>query len=147
MRLFTSTFVHTADFVQHTEIVLQGTLSGDYILRLFMKNEELELQTQDNQTWTPTQRPYIPYFFTTNTWWWLCMCSGFSMTSEMRVVIQKRSSRFFWAKKRLKSELIDAQALLNDYWSSTKHQFTVPSKSSSPTSPLVSHHEAQRTLS
>ena len=68
------------------------------------------------------------------------------MTSEMRVEIQ-RSSHFFWAKNRLESEPIDVQALFNDYWSSTKHEFTVPSESSSRTSPLLSDHEMQRTLS
>jgi len=73
------------------------------------------------------------------------MCRGVSPTSEMRVEIQMRSDHLFWGKDRLASELIDVQALFNDYWSSDKHEFTVPSKSSSPTSPLVSHHEAQRT--
>ena len=63
--------VHTADFGQHTEIALQGTLNRHYKLRLFIENEELELQTQDNQTWTPAQRPYVPCFFTTNASRWL----------------------------------------------------------------------------
>ena len=69
------------------------------------------------------------------------------MTSEMRVEIQKRSSHLFWAKNRLESELIDVHALFNDYWGSNKHNFMVQSESSSPTSPVVSDHEAQRTLS
>ena len=59
--------VHTADFEQHTEIALQGVPNRDYILRLFTENEELQLQTQDNQTWTPAQQPYVPCFLTTNT--------------------------------------------------------------------------------
>jgi len=63
----------------------------------------------------------------------------------MRIEIQMRSGHLIWAKNRLASELIDLQALFDDYWSSNKHEFTVPSKSSSPTSPLVFDHEAQRT--
>jgi hypothetical protein len=64
----------------------------------------------------------------------------------MRVEIQMRSSHLFWGKTRLASGLIDVQALFNDYWSSIKHEFTVLSKSSSSTCPLLSDHEAQRTL-
>ena len=56
----------------------------------------------------------------------------------MRVEILLRSGN------QLASELIDPQALFNDHLSSTKHKFTIPSKLSSPTSPLVSDHEAQR---
>ena len=73
------------------------------------------------------------------------MYRGVSPTSEMRVEIQMRNRHFIWAKSRLESELIDIQAILNDYWTSNKHGFTVPSMSSLPTSPLVSDHEAQRT--
>ena len=64
---FTSIFAHTTDFGRHTEITLQGAPNRDYTLRLFIENEELDLQTQDNQTWTPVQRPYVRLFFTTNT--------------------------------------------------------------------------------
>ena len=72
------------------------------------------------------------------------MYRGVSPTSEVRVLIQM-SSPLSWAKNRLASEPIDVQALYNEYWRSTKREFTVPSKASSPTSPLVSDHEAQRT--
>ena len=58
-----------------------------------------------------------------------------------------RSSHSFWPKNRLASELIGIKALFDDYWGSDKHEFTVASMSSSPTSPLISDHEAQRTLS
>ena len=74
------------------------------------------------------------------------MCRGVSPTSEIRVEIQKRGSHLLWGKDRLASELIDVQALFNDYWGSIKHEFMVPSKPSSPTRTLVSYHEAQRTL-
>ena len=58
----------------------------------------------------------------------------------------RRGSRSFWTKKLLASEPIDIQALFNDYWGSKKHEFTVSSKSSAPTSPLISDYQAQRTL-
>jgi len=57
-----------------------------------------------------------------------------------------KSGHLIWAKNLLASELIDIQALLNDYWGSNRHEFMVLSKLSSPTSPLESDHEAQRTL-
>ena len=65
------------------------------------------------------------------------MCRGVSPTSEIRVEIQKRGSNLFWGKIRLASELIDVEALFNDYWSTIKHEFMVPSKRSSPTRTLI----------
>jgi len=56
-----------ADFGKHTEIALQGVPNRDYTLRLFTGNMALELQTQDNQTWTPAQPLYVSCFFITNT--------------------------------------------------------------------------------
>ena len=73
------------------------------------------------------------------------MCRDISPISEMRIETQMRSGHLLSAKSRLASGLIDAQAIYNDYWGSTKHEFTVPSESSSPVSSLVSDHEAQRT--
>jgi hypothetical protein len=73
------------------------------------------------------------------------MCRGVYLTSEVRIEIQMRTGRLIWAKNRVASDVIDVQALFNDYWSSNKREFTVPSRSSSPTGPLVSDHEAQRT--
>ena len=130
MRRFTSILVHTADFGQHTGIALQDVPNRDYTLRLFRGNEELELQAQDNQTWTAAQRPYVPCFFISNTYRWLCMCRGFYPTSEMRVEIQMRSGHLIWAKNRVASDLIDLQMLFDDYWNSSKHEFTVPSEPS-----------------
>ena len=62
LRRFASVLVHAADFGQHADITLQGILHRSHALRLFIENEELELQTQDNQTWTPARRPYVPCF-------------------------------------------------------------------------------------
>ena len=113
---------------QHADITLQGILHLDYVLRLFIENEELELQTQDNRTWTPVQRPYVLCLPTTHTHRSLYSFRGVSPTSEMRVEIQMRSNHSFSAKIRLPSETIDIQALFNEYWSTRERVFTVPSR-------------------
>ena len=118
-----------ADFGQHAEITLQDTLHPDYALRLFIDNQELGWRTQDNRTWTPAQPPYVPYFSTTPTHLWLCVCRGISPTSEMRAEIQMRSGHSFWTKIRRPSEPINLQGLFNAYRSTIKHVFTVPSQS------------------
>ena len=64
----------------------------------------------------------------------------------MRFEIHMRSGHLFWAKYRPGSELIDLQALFDDYWNFRKHEITVLSKSSSPSRPPVFDREAQRTL-
>ncbi len=99
------------------------------MLRLFIENAELELQTQDNRTWTPAERPYVPCFLTTFITYYLCICRGLSAVSEMRVEIQMRSGKFLWVKNRQVSEVIDLQELFVDYWGSNEHEFTVPSQS------------------
>jgi len=58
---------HTADLAHHTEISLQGVPNREYTLRLFVEDEEIELQTIGNQTWTPVQRQYAHCFLTTYT--------------------------------------------------------------------------------
>jgi hypothetical protein len=141
VRRFTPILVHITNFGWITEISLQGILHRDYALRLFIANEELGLQNQDSQTWTPARRQYDLCIPTMHTYRWICSCRGVSPTSEMRTEIQMRSGHLIWAKTGLASELIDVQALFNDYWSSIKHGFTVPSKSSSSSSPLVSDRE------
>jgi len=118
-----------ADFGQYADITLQGILHRDYALRLFIDNQELGLQTQDNRTWTPAQPPYVPYFPITHTHRWLCMRRGISPKSEMRAEIQMRTGHSFWTKIRRPSEPIDLQALFNDYRSTIKHVFTVSSQS------------------
>jgi len=57
------------------------------------------------------------------------MCRGVFPGSEMRLEVQMRSGHLFWAKRRLASEVIDLEALFNDYLSSSKHEFTVLSQS------------------
>jgi len=117
------------DFGQHADITLQDTLHRDYALRLFIDNQEVGLQTQDNPSSTPAQRLYVPHFLTTHTHLWLCMCRGISPKSEMRAEIEMRSGHSFWTKIRRPSEPIDLQALFNDYRSTNKHVITVQSQS------------------
>jgi len=52
-----------------------------------------------------------------------------------------------WAKYREGSDVIDLQALFNDYWNSSNHEFTVQSQPLSPASPGLSDREEQRLLS
>ena len=55
----------------------------------------------------------------------------------MRVEIQMRTGHLYWAKSRRTSEMIGLKALIDEYWSSTKHEFTVPSQLRSQTSTLI----------
>ena len=75
-----------------------------------------------------------------------CVCRGVSPKSEVRVEIQMTSGDLSSAQNQPVTEVIDLQALFNDFWSSNKHYFTVLSQSLSPTSLLVSDGKAQRTL-
>ena len=43
----------------HTEITLQDIPKHRLTLRLFVENEEKELQREDNQTWALVQRAYV----------------------------------------------------------------------------------------
>jgi hypothetical protein len=74
------------------------------------------------------------------------MCRAISLASNIRIVIQTKSGYLWWARDRQGSEMINLEPLFDDYWSSDKHEFTLPSQSLSPTSALVSHSEAQRIL-
>ena len=62
-------------------------------------------------------------------------------TSKMRAEIQMRSGHLFWAKHRQTSEIVGLGALFDEYWSSTKLEFTVPSQSRAPTSTLIADGE------
>ena len=67
--VLTSNHIHNAHSRQHAEIILQGIPNWECTLRLFVENVERELQKEDNQTWTLTQRPYVPSFPTMCTHW------------------------------------------------------------------------------
>jgi len=75
------------------------------------------------------------------------VCREVSPTTKMRVEVQMKSSHLPWAKKEQTTKEIDLENLFNIYWSSTAHELTVPGKSWSPTSPIISDREAQRLLS
>ena len=107
-------------------------LFRSYTLRLFIENEEREFLTRDHRTWTPAQRPYVPCSPTRYIRVRLCICRDVSPTSEMRAEIQMRHGHLFWVNYRQTSEVIDVQVLFNEYWSSNKHEFTVPSQFGSP---------------
>ena len=73
---FTSIYIHTSHFSNHTEITLQDVPNWEYTLRLFVENVERELHKKDDYTWTPVQRQYVPYFsntyvrtYTHSLWW------------------------------------------------------------------------------
>ena len=51
-----------ADLAHLTEITLQDVPDREYTLRLFVENEELELQKTANRSWTPAKRQYALYF-------------------------------------------------------------------------------------
>ena len=128
MRRFKSFQVYTADFGQKSDIKLQEALNREYTLKLFVENEERELQTRANRTWTPIQRPYVPCLSIAYTHQGLYLCRGVFLTSEMRVELQMKSGHAFWAKYREKSGVIDLQEVFDLYWNSNEHEFTVPSK-------------------
>jgi hypothetical protein len=57
-----------------------------------------------------------------------------------------KSSHLPWAKKDQNVKEIGLQKLFNEYWTSKEHELTVPGRSYSPTSGLISDTEAQRSL-
>ena len=67
MRRFASIWLHTADLGLHTDITLQDVPNREYTLRLFVENEERELQKTGNRSWTPAERQYALRFLTTYT--------------------------------------------------------------------------------
>ena len=102
---------------------------------MFVENEEIELQKEDDRTWTPAQRQYVPYFPNTYTQWRICMYRGVSSTSQIRAEVRMKSGYSIWAKYREASEDIDLHGLFSDYWSSGNHEFTVLSQLLSSTCP------------
>jgi len=135
VRRFTSIYVHTAHFRQHTEIMLQDIPNQEYTLRLFVENVARELQRNENDTWTPARRLWVLYCPNAYTHTWICACSDLSRTSQIGVEVRMKRGHAFWATYRETSEVVDLDGLFNDYWSSNNHEFTVLlSQSLSPTS-------------
>jgi hypothetical protein len=57
------------------------------------------------------------------------MRRGVSPISKLRAEIQIKSGHLIWTKNREGNEVIDLQELFNEYWTSNKREFTVPSQS------------------
>jgi len=141
VRRFTSIYVHTAHFRQHTEITLQDIPNREYTLGLFVGNVVRELQRKDNDTWTPARRLWVPYCPNTYTHKWICVCRHLFPTSNIHAVVRMKRGHSFLATYTDTPTDIDLQGLFNDYWSSNNHEFTILSQSLSPTSPRISDRE------
>ena len=59
----------------------------------------------------------------------LCVYRDITPTSEMRVEIQRIIRNLLWEKNRQANTAIDLQGIYNEYWDSTRHEFTVLSQS------------------
>ena len=59
VRRFLPSYIHSTHFGHHTEITLQDVPKWKHKLELFVGNRQIELETEDNQTWIPAQRPYV----------------------------------------------------------------------------------------
>ena len=134
MRRFTSISAHTADLRDHTGITLQDVPKMKLTLRLFVDNEERELQRINSRTWEPAQPLYAPRFFETCTCLSPYICSDASPTSQIHVEVQVKGGPLQWGKKEQGSKEIDCQALFEDYWNTTAHEFPVQGQSEPPIS-------------
>ena len=118
-----------------------------YKLGLFVGSAPIELERKDNHIWAPVQRPYVLRLLTTRAHRCLCVYRDISPASHVRVEIHIKSGPLPWAKKDQTIKEIDIKKPVNEYWASNEHELTVPGRSSSPTRPLISDREAQRSLS
>ena len=118
-----------------------------YKLVLFVGSEPIELERKDNRTWAPVQRPYAVHLLAMLTHRSLCVYRDISPTSHVGVEIQIKRGHLPWAKKDQNIKKIDIKKPVNEYWTSEEHELTVPGRSSSLPSPLISDREAQRLLS
>jgi len=118
-----------------------------YKLVLSVGTEAIELERKDERTWAPVQRPYVLCLFTTYTHRSLLVYRDISPTSQVRLEIQMKSSHLPWAKKDQNVNEVGLQKFFNEYWTSKGHELTVPGQSYSPSCPLISDTEAQRSLS
>ena len=114
-----------------------------YKLVLFVGREAIDLHRKGNRTWAPVQHPYVLSFFTTYNHRSQCAYRGISPTSQVRIEIQMKSGHLPWAKKRNVKE-IGIEKLFHEYWTSKVDELTVPGRSYSSTSLLISDKETQR---
>ena len=73
----------------------------------------------------PLQQERIKNNGLTGAWNYVQVVVG----SKLRVEIQMKSGHSVWAKYREVGELFDLDGLFSDYWSASKHEFTVLSQS------------------
>ena len=64
---FLSICRYTADLGHHTDITLRDVPNREYSLKLFVENEEREVQKTGNRSWTPAKRQYALCLLTTDT--------------------------------------------------------------------------------
>jgi len=126
---------------------VQGIPDLKYKLVLLVGSEAIELETKDNRTWAPVQRPYVLRLLITCTHRSLRVYRDISPISHMRVEIQIKSGHLPWAKKVQNIKEIDMKKPFNEYWASKKHELTVPGLSSFLTGPLISDRGVQRWFS
>jgi hypothetical protein len=69
------------------------------------------------------------------------ICSDTSPTSQMRVEIQAKSGHLSLGKREQGTTEIDCEALFNDYWNTTAHEFLVQGQMESTTSPFIADRE------
>jgi len=125
----------------HTDITLQVVPKLKYTLSLLVDDEERELQRIDDRTWEPAKPLYAPCFFDTCTRSSPCIYRNISPTSQMHVEIQVKKAHLSLGRKEQGTTKIDCQALFNDYWSTTDHEFLVQGQLESPTSPFIADRE------
>ena len=144
VRCFSSISVHTAYLGQQKDIIVHDIPDLKYKLLLFVGSETIELEKKDNRTWEPVQRLYVLRLLIPYTHINVPVYREISPTSQVRVEILLKSSHLPWVKKDQNIKAIDLQKLFNDYWSSKEHNLMVPGRSRSPTSPLPSDGNPQR---
>jgi hypothetical protein len=129
---FTSVYVHTAHFRQHTDVTLKDVPNREYTLTLYVEGVKQELERTESRTWTPVERQYVPYFSNTYTHQCMCVCRNVSLSSKIRVEVRMKIGHSFWAWYRDGENTTDLQGLSKDYWNPDIHNFIVPSQSLSP---------------
>ena len=123
---------------QQQDIIMQDIPDLKYKLVLFVGSEAIELETKDNRTWAPVQRPYVPRLPTTCTHRTLCAYRDISPISHVRVEIQIKSGHLPWTKKVQNIKEIDIQKPFNEYWTSKEHEIMVLGWSPFLTGPPIS---------
>ena len=108
-----------------------------YKLVLFVGSETIELERKDNQTWAPVQRLYVLGLFTKYTHRGMCVYRDISLTSQVCVEIQMKSSHLPFTKKDRNVKEIGLYKLFDEYWASGEHELMVPGRSYSQ--PVVSY--------